>query len=73
MQLILSKVDESVIERMFVSLFFNGLPREIESFCTLVKHGQDKTLEEIKRDLINLKAKKKRKQHRKIGIRFVCK
>ena len=41
-----------------------GLPREFESFCTLVKYGQDKSLDEIKRDLINfdIKKRKDRKQ-----------
>ena len=59
MQLNLSEVDESVSEKMFVSILLKGLPREFESFCTLVKYGQDKTLDEIKRDLINFESEKR--------------
>ena len=44
---------------MFVSILLKGLLREFESFCTLVKYGQDKTLEEIKRDLINFEIEKR--------------
>ena len=44
---------------MFVSILLKGLPREFESFCTLVKYGQDKTLDEIKRDLINFESEKR--------------
>ena len=36
-----------------------GLPRDFESFRTLVKYGQDKTLDEIKRDLINFESDKR--------------
>ena len=44
---------------MFVSIILNRLPSEFESFCTLVKYGQDKTLDEIKRDLINFESEKR--------------
>ena len=60
MQLNLSEVDESMSERMFVSKLLKGLPREFESFCTLVKFGQDKTLDEIKRDLIHFESEKRK-------------
>ena len=59
MQLNLSEVDESISEKMFVSILLKGLPREFESFCTLVKYGQDKTLVEIKRDLIIFESEKR--------------
>ena len=59
MQLNLSEVNESISENMFVSILLKGLPREFESFCTLVKYGQDKTLDEIKRDLINFDSEKR--------------
>ena len=59
MQLNLSEIDESVSEKMFVSILLKGFPRELESFLTLVKHGQDKTLDEIKRGLINFESEKR--------------
>ena len=59
MQLNLSEVDESISEKLFVSILLKGLPREFESFCTLVKYGQDKTLDEIKRDSINFESEKR--------------
>ena len=59
MQLNLSEVDESISEKMFVSILLKGLPREFESFCTLVKYGQDETLDEIKADLINFESEKR--------------
>ena len=62
MQLNLSEVDESISEKMFVSILLEGLLREFESFCTLVKYGQDKTWDEIKRDLINFESEKRNKR-----------
>ena len=59
MQLNLSEADESISEKLFVSILLKGLPREFESFCTLVKYGQDKTLEKIKRALMNFKCEKR--------------
>ena len=59
MQLNLSEVDESISEKMFVSILLKGLPREFECFCTLVNNGQDKTLDEIKRDLIKFESEKR--------------
>ena len=42
------------MKKMFVSKILKGLPKENENFATLVKYSKDeKTLEEIKRDLIN--------------------
>ena len=39
---------------MFISTIMKGLPKECESFMTLVKFSkEEKGLEEIKRDLIN--------------------
>ena len=42
MQLNFSEVDESIIEKTFVLILLKRLPREFESFCTLVKYSQDK-------------------------------
>ena len=50
MQLNLSEINESISEKMFVSILLKGLPRDFESFCTRVKNGQDKRLDEIKCD-----------------------
>ena len=60
MQLNLSEVDESISEKMFFSLLLKVLPLEFEIFFTLVKYGQDKTLDEIKRDLINFENEKRK-------------
>ena len=54
MQYNLTLVNEGFSEKMFVSIILKGLPKEYENFATLVKYSKDeKTLEEIKRDLIN--------------------
>ena len=54
MQYNLTLVNEVISEKMLVSIILKGLPKEYENFATLVKHSKDeKTLEEIKRDLIN--------------------
>ena len=47
-------VNEGVTEKMFISIIMKGLPKEYESFTTLVKFSkEEKGLGEIKRDLIN--------------------
>ena len=39
---------------MFTSILLKGLPNEFDNFVTLVKYGsEDKSLDELKRDLIN--------------------
>ena len=58
MQLNLSEVDESISENSFVSILLKRLPRDFESFCTLVNYGQVKTLDEIKRVSINFESEK---------------
>ena len=52
LQLNLSEIDESVSEKIFVSILLKGLPRYFESFCTRVKNGQDKRLDKIKCDSV---------------------
>ena len=47
------------MKKMFVSILLKGLSCEFESFCTLVKYGRHKTLNEIKRDLINFESEKR--------------
>ena len=50
----LTLVNEGVSEKLFISIIMEGLPREYESFTTLVKFSEEeKGLEEIKRYLIN--------------------
>ena len=50
----LTLVNESVSEKMFISINMKGLPKEYASFTTLVKFSkEEKGLEEIKRELIN--------------------
>ena len=54
MQYNLTLVNEGISEKMFVSIILKGLPKEYENFATLVKYRKnEKTVEEIKRDLIN--------------------
>ena len=54
MQYNLTLVNEGISEKKFVSILLKGLQKENENFATLVKYSKDeKTLEEIKRDLIN--------------------
>ena len=71
MQLNLPEVDESISEKMFVSIHLKGLPRDFESFCTLVKHGQDKSSDKIQRDLINSESEKRNKRNTENRIRFL--
>ena len=45
------EVDEGLSEKLFVSIILKGLPREFNTFCTLVKFSKDdKSLNEIKKD-----------------------
>ena len=54
MQNNLRLVDDGMSEKIIVSIFLKGLPKEYESFATLVKRSKDEeTLKEIKRDLVN--------------------
>ena len=47
-------MNEGISEKMYISIILKGLPKEYENFTTLVKYSKDeKTLAEIKRDLIN--------------------
>ena len=34
-------VDEGLSEKMFVSIILKGLPKEFNTFCTLVKFSKD--------------------------------
>ena len=54
MQYNLTRVNEGISEKMFISIILKGLPKEYENFETLVNYSKDeKTLEQIKLDLIN--------------------
>ena len=53
----LNEVDEGLSEKMFVSIILKGLPKEFNTFCTLVKFSKDdKSLNEIKKDLLNFES-----------------
>ena len=57
MQYNLDEVDEGLSEKMFVSIILKGLPKEFNTFCTLVKFSKDdKSLNEIKKDLLNFES-----------------
>ena len=58
----LKQVGEAVTEKMLVAMVLKGLPREYETFVTLVKFScESKSLDEIKRDLINFESDRKMK------------
>ena len=60
----LRQVNRVVSEKMFISIIFKGLPKEHESFTTLVKFSkEEKSLEKIKRDLINFANKNGEKKN----------
>ena len=49
----LNQVNEALKEKMFTSTLLKGLPKYFDNFVTLVKYGsEDKSLDELKRDLI---------------------
>ena len=48
---------------MFVPTFLKGRPREFENLCIVVKGGQEKSFDEIKRDLINFESEKPNKRN----------
>ena len=57
---ITSQLDEALSEQMFVSIFLKGLPKDFETFCTIVKITKDTksylvkiTKDLVKRDSIN--------------------
>ena len=65
MQLYLSEAEESISEERFVSVLLKEHPSEFESFCTLVKIDQDKTLDEFKHDLTNFEGEKRNERNTK--------
>ena len=53
----LNEVDEVLSEKMFVSIIPKGLPKEFNTFCTLVKLSKDdRSLNEIKKSLLNFES-----------------
>ena len=55
----LTLVNEGIRKKIFVSIILKGLPKEYVNFATLVKYSKDeKTLNEIKRDLMTFDNKK---------------
>ena len=50
----LDEIDEGLNEKMFVSIILKGLPKEFNTFCTLIKFSKDdKKLNEIKKNFVN--------------------
>ena len=53
----LDEIDEGLNEKMFVSIILKGLPKNFNTFCTLVKFSKDdKSLNEIKKTLLNFES-----------------
>ena len=46
------------VKKMFVSILLKEFSRKFDIFLTLLKYGQNKTLNEIKRDLNNFESEK---------------
>ena len=66
LQFNLNQVNEGLSEKMFTSILLKGLPNEIDNFVTLVKYGsEDKSLDELKRDLINFDTERRIESDRK--------
>ena len=66
LQFNLNKVNEGLSEKMFTSILLKGLPNEFDSFVTFVKYGsEDKSLDELKRDLINFDTEQRIESDRK--------
>ena len=51
---------------MFVSMILKEIPRESESVHTMVNYGQEKILDEIKRDFINFESEKRNERHQNL-------
>ena len=55
---------------MFTSILLKGLPNEFDNFVTLVKYGsKDKSLDELKRYLINFDTERRIKSDRKTQVK----
>ena len=62
----LNQVNEGLSEKMFTSFLLKGLPNEFDNFVTLAKYGsEDKSLDELKRDLINFDTERRIESDRK--------
>ena len=62
----LNQVNEGLSEKMFATILLKGLPNEFDKVVTLVKYGsEDKSLDELKRDLINLDTEQRIESDRK--------
>ena len=57
MQYNLDEVEKGLSEKILFSIFLKGLPKEFNTFCTLVKFSKDdKNLNEIKKNLLNFES-----------------
>ena len=62
----LNQFNEGLSEKLFKSILLKGLPNEFDNFVTLFKYGSDdKSLNELKRDLINFDTKRRIESDRK--------
>ena len=66
LQFNLNLVNEGLSEKMFKSILLKGLPIEFDNFVTLVTYGsEDKSLDELKRDLITFGTERRIESDRK--------
>ena len=62
----LNQVNGGLSEKVFTSILLKGLPNEFDNFVTLVKYGsEDKSVDELKRDLINFDTERRIESDRK--------
>ena len=66
LQFNLNQVNEGLSGKMFTSILMKGLPIEFDNFVRLVNYGsEDKSLDELKQDLINFDTERRIESDRK--------
>ena len=66
LQFNLNQVSEGLSEKVFTSILLKGLPNEFDVFVTIAKYcSENKSLDELKRDLINFDTERRIESDRK--------
>ena len=71
----LEQVNEEVSDKMLISIFLKGLPKQFKTFSTIAKFSRDeKSLDELKRDLVNFDSERQviEKEHAFNSENRVC-
>lgn len=64
LQMDLTDVGEQISESLFVAMILKGLTRDYDAIVTLLTHGEKKSLDEMKQDLVNFANSKGAGDHR---------